>query len=223
MKVEIKNKNEKEGSWSMPFFNLQPSSFDKGFTLLEVLVAFAILSIILSALYSTFALSHKAVEGVEDSIIKLQESRMAIDIMKREVDSLVFRGGNNNMAFKLEDRDIYGKQASRIVFTSLSPLVPGLSFISYSVEERDGKLVVLKKMNSANTPDNMTKEVEIAEGVESFTVEARDNGNGTWSKVWNARDIGKIPEELRITLTVLIKGRPVSLYETARPKIGKPL
>ncbi len=194
---------------------------DKGFTLLEVLVAFAVLSIILIALYSTFFLSRKAMEGIDDSIVKLQECRMALDVMGREIDSLVFRDGDKNTAFKLDDRDIYGKQASRIVFTSLSPLIPGLSSVSYSVEERDGKLVVLKRMNSINDPDSDTKEVEIAEDIEGFTIEAWDNGK--WSKVWNAQDTRKVPEEVRITLTVSVRGRPVSLYETARPGIGRPL
>ena len=65
------------------FFILHPSSFilqKKGFTLLEVLIAVAILSIVLTALYGTFFMSSRAMEDMDESTTKLQESRKAIDI-----------------------------------------------------------------------------------------------------------------------------------------------
>ncbi len=51
MKDEIKNK--KEGRWSMPFFNPNPSYFAKGFTLLELMIVLFLMALVmgLSALF----------------------------------------------------------------------------------------------------------------------------------------------------------------------------
>src|SRR5208337_4235385 len=58
-----------------------------GFTLIEMLLAIALLSIVLVALYGTFFVSQKAIEGADDALVRLQEGRMAIDTIRRELDS----------------------------------------------------------------------------------------------------------------------------------------
>lgn len=192
-----------------------------GFTLLEVLLAFTILSIILVALYTTFSLSQRAMSGIDESLLKLQESRMTIDVMRREIDSLLFNNDNTTSVFKIEDKDIYGKQASRLFFTAFSPLMPGLSLISYYVEEKDGKLILFKKLSSAFTLTAEAKGVEVVEDAEAFMVEVLDGNK--WVKTWDASETKKIPEEIKITITVLLKGRKVSISETVKPQIGRTL
>jgi len=211
--------NAKLGSFKIFNFKFLIFNSRKGFTLIEVLLSLAILSIILAALYGTFFLSHKAMEGIDDSLLKLQECRMAIDIMRRELDSISYSSGNKSSIFKVEDRDIYGKQASSFVFTTFSPLRPGLSKISYSVEERDGRLILFKTMGSAYGTDSGTKNVEMIEDIESFAVEIKNKNR--WVKTWDSSVTKSIPEELRITLTTKLKNRTVSLFETVLPKVGK--
>ncbi|MEW6001414.1 MAG: prepilin-type N-terminal cleavage/methylation domain-containing protein, partial [Nitrospirota bacterium] len=190
-----------------------------GFTLMEALLALAILSIIFAALYSTYFLSQKAMDGVDDSLVKLQECRMAVDVMSREMDSILFGAEKKNSLFMLEDRDIYGKQTSRLIFTAFSPLVPGLSVISYYVEEKEGKLAIFKKINSVHESDVEKAEVEFLNDIEAFEVKARINDK--WIKNWDSSEGKIIPEELLITITVLIKDRKVDICETVKPKIGK--
>ena len=189
-----------------------------GFTLIELMLAMVLLTIILGAVYSSFSLAEKALNGLDASLLRLQESRTAMDRMSREIDSTFYNSVNTNSIFKIEDRDIYGKQASRFSFTALSPIIPGLSAISYYVEEKDGKLTLYKKIYSTLQPVNSGNGVEIIDGVDSFTVEA-DN-NGIWVKTWDASVTATIPDKVRITITVLIRDRPVTIYETVTPKIG---
>ncbi|MEW6674564.1 MAG: prepilin-type N-terminal cleavage/methylation domain-containing protein [Nitrospirota bacterium] len=183
-----------------------------GFTLIELLLAFAILSVILATLYSTFFLSHKALDGIDSSLLKLQECRATLDVMRREVDSI-------HSLLKVDDRDIYGRQTSRLVFTAFSSLRPGLSMISYFIEEKDGKLILLKEINSAYMSDNKAESVEIIEDVEAFMVEVKYNDK--WVKTWDSFITHSIPQEIRITLTTKLKNKTVSLFETVRPKIGR--
>jgi general secretion pathway protein J len=191
-----------------------------GFTLLEVLIAVAIISVVLIAIYSTFILSHRAVEGMDESLLKNQESRKAIDILKRELDATVYRGDNALTFLKIQDRDIYGKQATQLTFTTFSPLLPGLSKISYYIEEKDGTLSLFKKVSSPYSTEE-SEGIDIIEGLESFTVEARYDD--AWVKTWDT-DINKgIPDEIRISISIIMKGRAVTFFDVSQPKIGKPL
>jgi general secretion pathway protein J len=191
-----------------------------GFTLLEVLIAVTIISIVLVAIYSTFILSHRAVEGMDESLLKNQESRKAIDILKRELDATVYRGDNALTFLKIQDRDIYGKQAAQLTFTTFSPLLPGLSKISYYIEEKDGTLSLFKKVSSPYSSEDV-EGIDIIEGLESFTVEAQYNGS--WVKTWDT-DINKnIPDEIRISLSIIVKGSAVTFFDVSQPRIGKTL
>lgn len=189
-----------------------------GFTLVEVMVALALLSVTLAAVYSVFFLSHKALEGADDINVKLHECRMVIDTVRREVESSIYNEKSKMHRFKVEDRDIYGKQASRIFLTSFSPLMPGLSDISYFVEEKKGRLSLIKKTGSASAPDNTDISAEVIEGIESFTVEAMENNK--WVKTWDSDYTKKAPEEIKISMAVLLKGRRLLLQETVKPVIG---
>jgi len=191
-----------------------------GFTLIEVLVSVAILSVVLAAIYGTFFLSHRAIEGMDESMTKLQESRRALDILKRELDSAVFipESKNGETFFRMQDRDIYGKQASQLTFTAFSVLRPGLSRIAYYIEEKDKKLYLYKKVESSFGKQE-TEGVEIIEDLDSFAVEVRYNDK--WIKIWDT-DINKnMPDEVRISLSMVIKGRKVDLFDMSRPMVDK--
>jgi general secretion pathway protein J len=189
-----------------------------GLTLIEVLIAVAILSIVLTAIYSTFFLSYKAIDGMDESMLKLQESRMAIDILKRELDSTFYRGNDTNTLLKIQDRDINGKQASQLTFTTFSPLRPGLSRISYYIENKDGKLNLFKKLGLPYGKEE-TEGFDIIENLEAFTVEVLYNDR--WVKTWDTDVTKSIPGEIRIGLSIMIKGNKMTIFDVSRPRVGR--
>lgn len=192
---------------------------DGGFTLLELLIAMALLSVVLAAVYSTFALAHRAMEGVDSSLVRLQEARTALDLIGREAEALSWVPGDRNSAFSLEDRDIYGKQTSRLSFTAFSPQTIGLSLLSYYVEENNGSLILFKKIRRPDVQEKDQAGVELIEGITSFSVEALQDNR--WLKTWDAKEMTKVPAEIRITLSLPLKDRPLVLHQTVRPKIGR--
>ncbi|MBF0560136.1 MAG: prepilin-type N-terminal cleavage/methylation domain-containing protein [Nitrospirae bacterium] len=194
---------------------------DSGFTLIELMLAMVLLTIVLGAVYSSFFVSEKALNGLDESLLKMQECRKAIDILGRETESIFYNISDKNCIVRVDDRDFYGKQASRFSFTAYSPMVQGLAAISYYVEEKDGKLTLYKKIRSYLKPDDSSPGVEIIEGVDSFMVEALSNAK--WTKTWDASATATVPDQVRITITILTRDRPVTLYETVTPMIGKNL
>ncbi len=73
-------------------------------------------------------------------------------------------------------------------------------------------------MDNAYKPDNNAKGEELIEGLESFAVEVKDGIK--WVKTWDTSETRQAPLEIRITITAKIKDRPVSFFDTVRPRIG---
>ncbi len=198
-----------------------------GFTLLEVLIALAITSFIVTALYGTFFLSQKAIDSIDDSLIRLQAARTVVDNLKRELESAYHLSGSEYPLFKLEDRDFYGRSASRITFTAFSPLTAGLAKVSYNVKENDGKLMLKKSISSAFPSKTKTKDVELLEDIHSFSIEVKFRDK--WVKTWDSKTTNGIPEDIRIAVTFFSKNRDarkegretVSVFDFAKPMIGK--
>lgn len=185
---------------------------------MEVLIALALLSVILGALYGTFFLSSRALDAVDETVLRLHEIRGALDAIGREADSAMFAPDSAITVFKIEDRDSYGKQTSRLSMTAFSPIFPGLSAVSYYVEEKDGKLTLYKKIAPAGG-NAEAEPAEVMEDIRAFSAEAKEADK--WIKTWNAKETGKVPDEIRIGITVMIKDRPLTVTQTFRPKIGK--
>jgi prepilin-type N-terminal cleavage/methylation domain-containing protein len=199
---------------------------DKGFTLLEILASIAIMAMVLITLYSTFILANRALFNVDQSLVKLQESRVFVDTLKREIESAFYSKDDSYYVFKMDDRDFYGRQASSLTVTSSSPLIKGLANINYTVEERNGILVITKSMVSALSQSAENNTMDLLEDIESFTLQAKYQN--AWVKTWDS-SLSKIaPEEVKIILTIRMKNRegedkdaiPYSIFETAKVRIG---
>lgn len=193
----------------------RPARRRGGFTLLEVLISLAILSVILAALYSTFFLAHKAVDGLDSSLLRMHEMRTAFDMMQRELEAAL---SGHDHPVVIRDRDIFGHQASRVTLTTLASATPGAVTVSYYVEEGDdGGLVLLKRLDPAYGEEPEPSEVmeaPVLENIESFTVEVLRGR--TWAKTWD----GELPREMRVTLTIRIREKEFTMTETIRPKVG---
>jgi len=187
----------------------------QGFTLIEILIATAILAIILAALYSTFFLGFRAIEGMDDSMTKLQETRKVIDILRRELDSAYYDKAEDKTFLTILDRDVYGKPAVQLTFTTFSPLKSGLSKISYYVEEHDKKLTLIKKLESPFREEK-AEGVDLIDDMEGFTVEAKYNDQ--WVKTWDTEINKKMPDEIKISLDIMVRGQKVTLSDISKPR-----
>ncbi len=210
-----------------------------GFTLIEVLLSLVLLTIILGVVYSSFFTVQRALERFDSISLKYHEVRTVLDFMRREIEGALLKNpqpsnpdnNNNQTAFVIEDRDIFGKPASRLHLTAFSFKGSGLNEISYYVQEKDEALILVKTESplfTLSTDKSQTKALpsrgytlEMIEGIEGFTVEMLFNNK--WIKTWDTEETGTLPEIVRVSIEFDDKGKKVKLTEYARPRLGRQL
>ncbi len=211
-------------------FNLKIcNSRKEGFTLIEVLLALVILTVVLGAVYSSFFTVQRAIERFDGVSLKYHEARMALDFMRREIESAFFEKPQTSTsdtetiqtAFVIEDRDIFGKPVSELSLTAFSPIGRVVRMISYFVKEKDGSLSLIKTESPVEAISTQGQSIEILEGIEGFTVETLYKDK--WIKTWDTAQTDKLPDIVKVSIEFDDRGKKVILATYAIPKIGKRL
>ena len=114
-----------------------PISKNKGFTLIELLISLTILAMILVIIFSALRTGARAWEKGEKNIETRRQSRIVLDLVKRQMASICFlnviNGGKNPFFLKGD--------AASLEFVSYISLVPendfGMVFVRYLVKQTD--------------------------------------------------------------------------------------
>jgi general secretion pathway protein J len=177
---------------------------NKGFTLLELLVALALLVILSGALYGTY---FSLIRGREMAVAKMDERREltdTLDRLHRELSAAFYSKGNNRLHFVVEDRDYFGKPASTLDFTAIaSPSgssVPASDQVQliYKTVERDKKLLLARQVKDLYVTVDPRQDPQMKE-LEGFLVECSADG-AKWVRTWDDKSNGNLPKYVRITL-----------------------
>lgn len=191
----------------------------RGFTLIELLVALAIFSGMLVMLYQSMFTAQRATAGVEESLTRLHEMRMTMDVMRRELESALASTDNKDKpGITLVGKEFYGAPATECSFTTFHTPGGGEMSVRYYVEETaDRQLILYKKTSKPWKPVEDAEPAEIIEGLGSILIEVKDNDK--WVSTWS----GPTESAVRITITTKINDRDVTLQETVQPMIGRAL
>jgi general secretion pathway protein J len=194
-----------------------------GFTLLELLVAMVLLVIVVGALYSTyFTLMQgrdRAVAGMESR----RELRGTLDLLRREISSAIYASGDKRLRFIVEDRDSFGKPASNLDFTTLSPPRSGSQpqsdqeEVAYRSVVEDGKLTLMRQSKDIFLTSDPVPYPQVEE-LEGFLVECLSGG--TWIKSWDTELNHSLPKSVRITIRVKEGDKTVDYVTIASPRIN---
>lgn len=199
---------------------------ERGFTLLELLVALALFVIITAAVYGSYFTVIRGRDAATDGMESLRETTATLAQLRREISSALDPVGDTTkrISFVVEDRDQFGKPASNLSFATLGVAQPGerpssdLRTVSYRTREREGKLL-LTRAEKELLFDLEPREYPQMEQLEGFLVECLDNG--TWVRSWDTALNRKLPEAVRITLTVRDGDREIPCRAFVRPRLRR--
>jgi general secretion pathway protein J len=187
-----------------------------GFTLLELIVTFTILSLVVVMILGALRLGSAAWEKGEERAEKIQKKRIVFDLLsqqmkssfpyrlksqKAEADYLVFVGDGSSLRFV----SAFSLRARR---------QEGLVFVIYKVEEgaSSGKVLKVyeKRMSNSKTLLEETPDEEqfltLMDGLSDlkfeYFEEAEDKDTtGTWGEAWDAKEKKALPGQVKMTAT----------------------
>jgi general secretion pathway protein J len=190
-----------------------------GFTLLELIVTFTILSLVVVMILGALRLGSASWERGEERVEKVQKKRIVFELLsqqmkssfpyriksqKAEADFLAFLGERTSLRFVS-------------AFSIRARKQEGLVFVIYKVEEEraSGKTLkvyekrVLNKNFLEETPDE-EQFFTVTDGLSDLSFEYFDEGpvegrgkdaSGEWVESWDTKEKKALPSQVKITVT----------------------
>jgi prepilin-type N-terminal cleavage/methylation domain-containing protein len=195
----------------------RPSGRCAGFTLIEILIAIAIASILLAALYGVFFSIHSGRERLEGRLDWHLDAGNFLDRFGREINSAYFKPRNPKTIFTGEKKGL----TSVISFTAfVYPMIKeghpasDLMAVSYFVEESNGEGILYREVWNPYIGERF--KVAALEGVKGFEISYL-NGK-EWSKAWDASLENRLPDAVKASI-VIGEGKEIDMLFV--PRIGR--
>ncbi|MDR3579059.1 MAG: prepilin-type N-terminal cleavage/methylation domain-containing protein [Oryzomonas sp.] len=203
-------------------------SRNRGFTLLEVLIAVVLLGILAAALYGSYFTVLKARERSAQGMEERRELGNTLDLLRREINAARYIAGDQRLRFVVEDRDSFGRPASNLELTTLAPPSPlgdghkesGVIDVQYRmVEKENQQLILTRKEQDVLLESTTVPAYPQMERISSFLVECSTDGSN-WVKSWDTALNGGTPKYVRITVQVEEQeGQLVQFSVYAAPRV----
>jgi type II secretion system protein J len=173
----------------------------RGFTVLELVMALAISTLLLTVVYTAFNSTEKVRNKITTGNSAHHISRVISSRIGRELQSLQFRAGDAESRFLYNNQS--GRQSLEFNSSSSTPLAsqPGLpSKIIYRLRpannDEQGPLVLERSEQSALTVGT-PRSLKLFDGISSLSF--RFFANGQWTDDWDSDQTRKIPQAVSMT------------------------
>jgi general secretion pathway protein J len=149
-----------------------------------------------------------------------RELGSTLDLIRREFAAAKFEPTDKRLRFIVEDRDNFGKPASSLEMTTLTPSSgqgrkeSGISAVRYRLEEKDKRLILTRREQDIFFESPDAKGYPQMERISDFLVECYDGSK--WVKSWDTALNNALPKMLRVTVHVDEAGKPLEFYILAK-------
>jgi len=185
----------------------------KGFTLVELLISLAILSIIAGVSYTTFISVKKASEIHRQNDEMLRELRSFLERLDVELSGAVYIRNDKSTLFVSKREEVGSHTASDLLFTTISPrtfLEPGnrseIIRIEYELArntENEDYITLRKRIyqNTLQEPESVEPyEYTVRSDFTSFLLRFRSAGK--WFDTWDTEKMNGLPDGIELTFTI---------------------
>ncbi len=178
----------------------------RGFTLIEVLLAILIGSLLLTTIYGTFSSVSNAKNQLEQEGEAYHQVRIFFDRIGGELRSLRLTPVNKQPVL-MSDKTFEGEAALEFNTELVSPLLQqkgGISRVRYELRQEE-ELATIYRSEQVLLADLAPSEaLPFVEGLKSFQI--RYYQKGSWQDKWLSHSL---PEMLEITLELEVSGRNI--------------
>ena len=194
----------------------------RGFTLLEIILAVAVLAVVGTMVYGGFSQTALNKARVEEDVEHSRIVHMALERMARELTmAFVSTHANPSLDLRVVETAFIGKnngKDDRVDFTSFShrrlyrnARESDQNEISYFVtqhpDDRDVQVLARREQNRIDEdPRRGGKSQILVENIEEFNLEYFDPLLSDWVQAWDTEDVlaqpNRLPTQIRILLSV---------------------
>lgn len=202
------------------------TSSNRGFTLIEILIAVVLLGILSAALYGSYFIVLSARERASEGMEARRELGSTLDLIRREFAAAKFDRDDKRLRFVVEDRDNFGRPASSLELTTLIPSSgqgrkeSGISSVRYRLEEKDKRFILTRCEQDIFFESADATGYPQMERISSFLVECYDGSK--WVRSWDTATAlnNALPKMLRVTVQVDEDGRQVEFSVLANSRMA---
>ncbi|HEY6838180.1 MAG TPA: type II secretion system protein GspJ [Geobacteraceae bacterium] len=202
-------------------------SRNRGFTLLELLVAIALLALLTAALYGTYFSLMSGRDRADAVAEASRELRTTVDTLRREIAAACYKSpadpAKPRYFFVVEDRDFFGKPASTLTMTTFAPPASGAfpssdqMAVAYRPVAKDKVMALTRQAKVLDFDVKQPLVYPQMEELESFLVECYDGSK--WVRSWDARLNNGLPKQVRVTVTVREGDKSMAFVALATPRV----
>ncbi len=193
---------------------------DRGFTLIEIVVAMTITALVLFTIYGTFTSVSRAKNRVEAASDGYHQARIIFDRIGREIRGAYLIPNNPNTVL-LGGENEQGNPYLQLTTTATTPqsgITAGLAVVTYEFrddpEKPNGKVLMRTETSSFEVDRDQATGYRLATDLDGMKL--RFYGNGAWHDQWQTG----IPDIVELTLTIKIDGVDVPFLSSFEvPKV----
>jgi general secretion pathway protein J len=185
----------------------------RGFTLIEFLIALAILSIIAAVSFTSFVSVRRTVETGRRNNELMRELRSFVERLDVELSGTVYAKGDEGTVFVSKRVDLGTQDASSIRFTTIVPQTPfelgkrgEVLEVSYEVSASDAGesyIALQKKIYLYSLPPGDLEEpVEFLIGDQFTSFLFRFKKEGRWFDSWDTEKQNELPEYIELVFSL---------------------
>lgn len=191
---------------------------EKGFTLIETVIAMTLVAMMAVGLWSAFRISLASWKRGTESIDANQRHRSVVDLVKKQMASIYAVIAPIDLQAGGTVYPVFAGTESGVQFISLNSLRfyehPGLTMVSYEVEqgrtgayslvEREAQYIGLEPGRESFFDRDTTQPFIVFQNLTGFTFEYFDPGDtdrpARWVTEWDSKEMTELPAAISLTM-----------------------